>query len=170
MSIFRRISLFFSLILYCLVIAFIFTSLATEYWITVRPLEVNGKGPSSAFVHAGLFYGEKRIDSELEYFRETFSVKEEVSQYATSLSKTCWILTIFFISLGVLWALIGLAVSLMNTVIQETHNLLGSNGIFLWSLLSILSNLLGLLSYLVHLHSKKYDSLESLEGLYSRAQ
>ena len=73
MSVFRRISLFFSLILYSLAIAFVITSLVTKYWITVKPLEVDGKGPNSTSVHVGLFYGEKRIDGEFEYYRETFN-------------------------------------------------------------------------------------------------
>lgn len=52
------------------------------------------------------------------------------------MNKAEWLFMLFFIALGLLWTFIGMLVSLLNTVIEESQNITGTPGIHLWASLA----------------------------------
>lgn len=61
---------------------------------------------------------------------------DEVRQGIGPLLKVPWILTIFFIVVGILWNIVGIIVALMNTAMKDRNTVIGSDGIYVWSLLT----------------------------------
>lgn len=72
MTILRRVCLFLSVIIYTLAIAFVITSLTTKYWYSIKPIDID-KSVNSTYIHAGLFFGEKKFDYKFESLKESFS-------------------------------------------------------------------------------------------------
>uniref|UniRef100_A0A7E4UY65 DUF2975 domain-containing protein n=1 Tax=Panagrellus redivivus TaxID=6233 RepID=A0A7E4UY65_PANRE len=144
MTVIKRLAIFLSLLVFVFTFALAFTGLITEYWITVQPLERNGKTLANSYVHSGLFIGERQLDYGLGPSHEIFSVYREITTKTSFFNKLIWIFTLFFIALGLFWTFIGTVVALINTVIDEKPSILGPSGIYLWCFLSMLSFATGL--------------------------
>ncbi|VDK28769.1 unnamed protein product [Gongylonema pulchrum] len=127
----RRLSVFVSLIIFIAAISLVFASIHTDYWAESRPINAKFNSDNN-YVNLGLF-----------------RVYEELHNRISFMAKVPWIFIIFFLALGILWNILGAIVALLNTVAKETDTVAGPKGIYLWSILSVVSYAAALATFLV---------------------
>ncbi|KAI1733288.1 hypothetical protein Ddc_02212 [Ditylenchus destructor] len=150
MPVLRRLSIFLSLVFFTLAFALALASLLTDFWIESRHgLTRNGQQSKASYVHSGLFHGVRQIDWTLGPRLKPFSVFYEVQTNTSFFNKSQWLISLFFIALGLLWTFIGMLISLLNTVIEESRNITGPPGIHVWSTLSFTSHGIATFFFLV---------------------
>uniref|UniRef100_A0A914WTS6 Uncharacterized protein n=1 Tax=Plectus sambesii TaxID=2011161 RepID=A0A914WTS6_9BILA len=128
----RRVSVFLSFVAFCAAVAMIGTALATESWVQATPVfeEQNTTGNS---VHAGLFWGVRRLNYGLGVRENRFSVFDELNKGVSFMTKSIWVCIVVFAALSLLWTTVGIVFSLVNTVIKPIETIAGPIGIYLWS-------------------------------------
>uniref|UniRef100_A0A0N5AJX5 Two-component sensor histidine kinase n=1 Tax=Syphacia muris TaxID=451379 RepID=A0A0N5AJX5_9BILA len=58
----RRLSIFFSLVLFTAAVALVIVALLTEYWLESRPLDAKNAVNRYNYIHSGLFKGSRQLD------------------------------------------------------------------------------------------------------------
>uniref|UniRef100_A0A914EGF5 Uncharacterized protein n=1 Tax=Acrobeloides nanus TaxID=290746 RepID=A0A914EGF5_9BILA len=135
----RQVAVFLSLAVFVAAFALAISGLTTDYWVDTEHVTRNNAMSALSFVHSGLFYGERQLDYGQEIKLEPFSVYDEIHKETSFMNRTLWILCIFFIALGILWVFVGLLISLMNSVKMNDETIIGPSGIYVWSILALLS-------------------------------
>ncbi|VDL65911.1 unnamed protein product [Nippostrongylus brasiliensis] len=98
-------------------------SCSTEYWVVSGILDENGLPIRDSGINSGLL-----------------SVFDEIQSGVSFYNHVLWIFTLFFIALGILWIIIGVVTALMSSFVADEDSIVaGPIGIYLWSLLALLS-------------------------------
>ncbi|VDN58739.1 unnamed protein product [Dracunculus medinensis] len=111
--------IFISLMIFISSLSLIITSLLTNFWYESYPIYKNSDDDKQKnnFVHCGLFNGVRQLDWGLGPRYVPFSG-------IGPLLKVPWILTIFFIVVGILWNIVGIIVALMNTAMKDRNTVI----------------------------------------------
>ncbi|KAK0416119.1 hypothetical protein QR680_012303 [Steinernema hermaphroditum] len=145
----RRICVFLAVPLFTLSFSLALTALVTDFWFEATPVDRQGNTYDDSFVHSGLFAGVRQLNWGLGSKFEPFLVYKEVHDGVSFMCKFTWVFNIFFLCLGLLWIAIGITVSFVSTVSRKDDSVVGSSGIYLWSILSQLSLSASALLYLL---------------------
>ncbi|WKY16274.1 hypothetical protein Q1695_001169 [Nippostrongylus brasiliensis] len=137
---YRKAAIFLSLICYLASISLVVCSCSTEYWVVSGILDENGLPIRDSGINSGLLSGMRKIDWGLGMRYMPFSVFDEIQSGVSFYNHVLWIFTLFFIALGILWIIIGVVTALMSSFVADEDSIVaGPIGIYLWSLLALLS-------------------------------
>lgn len=178
MDLWKRVLIFATFILFSCGIALISTALATDYWFSAKPVfntslalatfdnRLSDDESSSTIsplrsitlnneisVHSGLFNGVRMLDFGLGVRSTSFTVRDEVRSGESFMSLGLWVTIILFAVLALLWGVVGIVFSLINTVIVPYETITGPVGLYLWSSLAVLCTFISILLYVVQYYT-----------------
>nr|CDJ92246.1 Tetratricopeptide repeat protein 4 [Haemonchus contortus] len=138
-AVFRKVTIFISLIFYLASLSFVICACMTDFWIVSEIFNESGPHIGSGRVNSGLINGMREMDWGLGTRYIPFSVFTEIQDGISFYDRVLWIFILFFIALGILWICVGMVTSLLSAFVAEEETVAGPIGMYLWSLLALLS-------------------------------
>ncbi|CAJ0947702.1 unnamed protein product, partial [Mesorhabditis belari] len=135
----ERVGTFAALIAFCISASLATVALFTSHWFDSAILTKTGGIAAGAHVNAGLFWGERVLEYENGARKYNFSVVTEVRAGYSFMARPVWCFCVFFAALGLLWVGVGSFVALFAAISRKRQSVAGPIGIYLWSLLALIS-------------------------------
>ncbi|EPB68295.1 hypothetical protein ANCCEY_12611 [Ancylostoma ceylanicum] len=159
----RKIAVFLALIFYLISLSLVVCSFLTEYWVVSAVTNENYGSAGRSRVNSGLLSGMREVDWGLGVRYMPFSVLDEIQNEISFYSRILWIFILFFIALGILWICVGIVTSLLSSFTAQEDSIAGPIGIYLWSLLAILSLSASCVIFYIQFHSTMQKNLLTFE-------
>ncbi|CAJ0583407.1 unnamed protein product, partial [Mesorhabditis spiculigera] len=135
----ERLGAFVALLAFCFSGSLSLVAIFTSHWFDATVLTRNGTQMAGGHINAGLFWGKRTLESSGGLLTEDFSVVTDVRNGISFMARPIWALCIFFAALGMLWVAVGCAVAFSATITRRPESIAGPIGIYLWSLLALVS-------------------------------
>ncbi|KAL3108420.1 hypothetical protein niasHT_015342 [Heterodera trifolii] len=110
----ERFSVFASLFLSVVSLAFASSAFHTDFWILSDVMRRNGTESNKNQMNSGLFHGIRQLDWAFGPKRKHFSVLDELQSGVSFIDRNVWFALLLSIGLGFLWNIVGLSVTVKN--------------------------------------------------------
>ncbi|KAK6765791.1 hypothetical protein RB195_025607 [Necator americanus] len=161
----RKIAIFIALIFYLLSLSLVVCSFLTEYWVISGVSSENGEVTGRSRVNVGLLSGMRELDWGLGVRYIPFSVLGEIQSDVSFYNRILWIFILFFIALGILWICVGIVTSILSSFTPQQDSIAGPIGIYLWSLLALLSLTASCIMFYIQFHTTMQKNLLTAEQI-----
>ncbi|KAK5979085.1 hypothetical protein GCK32_006883 [Trichostrongylus colubriformis] len=161
----KKIAIFLSMIFYLASLSFVICACMTDYWIVSEVSNENGVSAVNGRVNSGLIGGVREMDWGLGLRYMPFSVFTEIQDGISFYNRVLWIFILFFMALGVLWICVGIVTSLLSAFVPEEESIAGPIGMYLWSLLALLSLTASCIIFYIQFQTSVQRNLLSAEQI-----
>lgn len=154
-----------SLIFYLASLSLVICACLTDFWVVSEVQNENGLIAGKSQVNSGLIGGMREMDWGLGLRYMPFSVFNEIQNGISFYNRVLWIFILFFICLGVLWICVGIVTALLSSFVAEEGTVAGPIGMYLWSLLALLSLTASCAIFYIQFHTSIQKNLLTAEQL-----
>ncbi|XP_053213266.1 clarin-2-like [Panonychus citri] len=165
----KRIAAFITFFICIIALALLTGSLTTNKWITSKPERIrlnnvpdhirnqsvqSDERKFKGDIHFGLFHGTKILNYGFGDRTNSIWIKEELMKNPSLMPFGLWLFTILSVAIAMLFGLVSLIFSIINTVITPIEVITGLRGLLLWNGFGVLFSGAACLSWFIQFRNK----------------